>query len=252
MESDLAGNRLFGRRPRSDAAVMFGRSNDDQGGIAGLGSLSSATSGATSTPSARPTLGSPGPAPSGPRHSPLRALRIAFGWALMLGGLAVSGWAIYELMSFGTCASGGPYVSARECAPDTGLKMTGIFAGTFAVLIGTALVGSWRAAAAAWGLTFTGGAALFFLGAYGPDGESIRIPFTFCGLLFLAMGLPGLWEAVRPKSRRERRQTVVRGPYGIQLAVDAVEDGGPAPVVMAGQPPAGQPGSQSFPFGPPR
>jgi hypothetical protein len=33
---------------------------------------------------------------------------IAFSWVLL-------GYAIYQLLQVGTCASGGPYVVAREC-----------------------------------------------------------------------------------------------------------------------------------------
>lgn len=231
--------------------LMFGRSNDDTGGIAGLGSLSSAAH--------RASTGTPTPTPVGVSgghqrrtFSPLRALRITAGWLLVLGGLAYAGWAIYELASYGTCASGGPYVSARECAPGTGTKIFGITASVFVVLFGVGLTGSWRAGMAAWGLTFTGGAVMFFAGAFGPESEQLLVPFTICGVLFALMGLPGLFYAIKPKSRRERRQTTVRGPYGIQLSVDSHEDGGPAPIVMANQQPGQQPGT-GFPWGtPPR
>lgn len=228
---------------------MFGRSSDDTGGIAGLGSLSSAAHRA-STSTGGPSLGQPDRAARGPRMSPARALVAVIGWLLIFGGIGYAGWAFMELMDYGSCASGGPYVSERECAPGTGLKMFGITASVFVVLLGIGLAGSWRAGAAAWGLTFTGGAAMFFAGAFGPDSEQLLVPFTICGILFAVMGLPGLWYAVRPKSRRERRQTTVRGPYGTELSVDAPEDGGPAPVVMA-NPGAGQP--TGFPWGaPPR
>lgn len=183
--------------------------------------------------------------------SPLRALRIALGWALIFGALGYAGWAIYELASYGTCASGGPYVSARECAPGTGTKIFGITGSVFVVLIGVGLTGSWRAGMAAWGLTFTGGAAMFFAGAFGPESEQLLVPFTICGVIFAAMGLPGLWYAVKPKSRAERRQTTVRGPYGMRLSVDSHEDGGPAPVVMANPGASQQP--NGFPWNtPPR
>ena len=34
-------------------------------------------------------------------------------------------WALYHLVRTGTCASGGPYVSARPCPSDTGAKIVG-------------------------------------------------------------------------------------------------------------------------------
>ena len=222
---------------------MFGRQRDDAGGIAGLGSLSQGTHG-TGLPGGAPP-GSAAPsdrvsasaaeAERGSPRSARRAARLAAGWALYLGGFAVGAWAIYELTSYGTCSSGEMYVATRECAPDTGLKIMSIFVSTFAVLIGMGLIGSWRAAIGAWGILFTGLGAMFVYMGVGPDSNEASMQAVGLGVggLFLLMGLPGLWEAVRPRSSRERRQIRIRGAYGTEVSVDAPEDGGPAPVVMA-------------------
>ncbi len=79
---------------------------------------------------------------------------------LIIGGcLLFAFWALFDLVRFGSCASGGPYVSARECAPGTGWKIMGMIASVFGVLIGVGIAGSARAGLAAWGLGFTGLAA---------------------------------------------------------------------------------------------
>ena len=46
-------------------------------------------------------------------------VKAVLGLALLLAGLAAFEYALWELMNTGTCASGGPYVSARECPDDT-------------------------------------------------------------------------------------------------------------------------------------
>ncbi len=238
---------------------MFGRQQNDAGGIAGLGSLSQGTgagipgSSALGGAAASSRAQHSAPAADGrPRRSAGRIAALVAGWALFIGGFAAGGWAIYELMSYGSCASGGPYVSARECAPGTGLKIMSIFGSTFAVLIGTGLIGSWRAASAAWGVLFTGLGAMFIFGmALGPDADlpSMKAVGFGVGGLFLLMGLPGLWAAVRPPTGRERRQVRIRGAYGTELSVDRPEDGGPAAVVMANV--AAQPGADAGGFVPP-
>jgi hypothetical protein len=60
------------------------------------------------------------------------------GLVLMVAGLAGFLFALYELLKTGTCASGGPYVSAHQCPSSIG----GLIAGIFAFLAGGALFGS--------------------------------------------------------------------------------------------------------------
>lgn len=170
-----------------------------------------------------------------PSVSPLKLLRVALGWLLLIGALTYSGWALYELMSYGTCASGGPYVSTRECAPGTGLKIVGITVSVFVGLIGVGMIGSTRGGFAAWGLTFCGIAALFLYMGFGPDASGATSEKAFgagMGGMFLLMGLPGLFMALKPRSAAEKRQIVIQGAYGSQLSVNRPEDGGPAAVVM--------------------
>jgi hypothetical protein len=64
-------------------------------------------------------------------------------WLMTLIGLLVAGasivaldWGLYHLVRTGTCASGGPYVSARPCPPGTGGHIMAVVGGVFAGLIG--------------------------------------------------------------------------------------------------------------------
>ena len=90
-------------------------------------------------------------------------IRAVVGLAIIGGCLLFACWALFDLVRFGTCASGGPYLSARECAPGTGAKITGLVFSIFGVLIGVGIAGSARAGLAAWGLGFVGLAATFVL-----------------------------------------------------------------------------------------
>lgn len=58
------------------------------------------------------------------------------GAALVLGGIGGATYCIVELTQIGTCASGGPYVSARPCPDGTGLYIVGIFPGVISTLVG--------------------------------------------------------------------------------------------------------------------
>ena len=64
------------------------------------------------------------------------------GLALMVGGVAGFAFCLYELVKTGTCASGGPYVSARPCPAGTGAYIGGVIGGVFAFLIGGAMFAS--------------------------------------------------------------------------------------------------------------
>jgi hypothetical protein len=65
--------------------------------------------------------------------------RGAIGLALMLVGVAAFLFGLYHLMKTGTCASGGPYVSARPCPAGTGTWVAVLIGGVFAFLGGGAV-----------------------------------------------------------------------------------------------------------------
>jgi len=61
------------------------------------------------------------------------------GMALMIVGIAGFALCLYELVKTGTCASGGPYVSARPCPSSTAYYIVGVIGGIFAFLLGGAV-----------------------------------------------------------------------------------------------------------------
>jgi hypothetical protein len=61
------------------------------------------------------------------------------GLALMIAGVIGFAFCLYELVKTGTCASGGPYVSARPCPSSTGAYVGGVIGGVFVFLIGGAI-----------------------------------------------------------------------------------------------------------------
>jgi hypothetical protein len=57
----------------------------------------------------------------------------------MAVGVAAFAFGLYELVQTGTCASGGPYVSARPCPSDTGLHVAALTGGIVLFLAGAAV-----------------------------------------------------------------------------------------------------------------
>jgi hypothetical protein len=133
-------------------------------------------------------------------------------WVFIFLGLAVCAasivaidWGIYHLMRSGTCASGGPYVSARPCPPGTGLHVVSLIAGIFGGLLGAGLFaargrsGERREAAyslplAMWSLLFCTLAGAGLYAAFGPAAGSDAPKGTaiFLAALFIPMGLAPL------------------------------------------------------------
>jgi hypothetical protein len=107
-------------------------------------------------------------------------------WVLALLGLVICGasivaidWGIYHLIRTGTCASGGPYVSARPCPPGTGGHILAVIGGVFGGLIGC---GFWA--------------------ARGRSGQRIEspypLPLLMWTLLFCGIALSGLYAVLGP------------------------------------------------------
>lgn len=79
-------------------------------------------------------------------------VRVALGVALIVGGVAVIGYSTYALVDIGTCASGGPYQSARECPEGTGTLIVSMSPATLATLVGVGVFASRGGRATAPGL----------------------------------------------------------------------------------------------------
>jgi hypothetical protein len=86
--------------------------------------------------------------------------RTGLGLALMVGGVAGLAYCIVELASIGTCASGGPYVSARECPAGTEWFIIGIFPAVIGFLVGAGIFASRGGRSTKPGLPPTGEATL--------------------------------------------------------------------------------------------
>ena len=122
--------------------------------------------------------------------------------AFCITGLAYS---LYQLLQIGTCASGGPYVSARQCPPGTERLGFGIPIVIMGLIAGCAIYatrgpapGSERPANHSltliwvWTGIFWGIAAACFLGVWGPDanpGPGAKTGGLIVGFLFVPMGL---------------------------------------------------------------
>jgi len=128
----------------------------------------------------------------------------ALGLLLGLGSLVAFDWALYEIVQTGTCASGGPYVSARPCPEGTGLRILALTAALPAGLLGCGLLsfsrrGNWRAAIGvwlvAWALLFVSLAAVALVAVYASDDpvvEGARLGITIMAAIFVPMGLAPL------------------------------------------------------------
>jgi hypothetical protein len=154
--------------------------------------------------------------------------------ALLLAGAAVVAfnWALYHLIRTGTCASGGPYVSARPCPKGTGGQILALIGGIFGGLIA---VGIWAAARPSgrtgpglgivmWilGFALSGGVAI--LAAVGPahaGRADSKLGGIIVGAIFIPMGLAGLFAI--GWSRGDRTSSVIGlnlgGAGGVPLMI---------------------------------
>jgi len=156
-------------------------------------------------------------------------------WSLSLLGMLVSlasllliTWALYHLVRTGTCASGGPYVSARPCPEGTGAKILGLTGAIFALLIGGGIYAARgnRGHGATlgmgivlWSLLFISLAAATFVAAFGPannDDPGARTAAIVLAIVFLPMGILPLIGAVGfgfGRSRLKGKVSVTASSY---------------------------------------
>ncbi len=135
-------------------------------------------------------------------------IKAVAGLALFGAGLAALEYSLYELMQIGTCASGGPYVSARECPEGTTEKAllmpAGLIVGTIGILlfafrgrrpgaspdarrVSSALLG--------WCTLFVVTGIVALAASYGPGSDpdqDARWVGIFLAALFVPMGLAAL------------------------------------------------------------
>ncbi|HYH58845.1 MAG TPA: SHOCT domain-containing protein [Thermoleophilaceae bacterium] len=89
-----------------------------------------------------------------PRAGPLRYWSLSLlGALLMLGSAAGFLWGLYEVVQTGTCASGGPYVSARPCPDDTWMHVMAIVLSPWLGILGMIVWALRGAGAKPWYVT---------------------------------------------------------------------------------------------------
>lgn len=144
--------------------------------------------------------------------------RAFFGFTLLVAADAVMGLSIYKMLQVGTCASGGPYVSARQCPDGTGLLMVLIPAAILTLFIAAWLYSSRGRAPGSdkppiqelvvlwfWtGLFWSIAAACLFM-IFSPDanpGPGAKAGAIIVAVIFIPMGAGGLY--VVPSILRRR------------------------------------------------
>lgn len=167
-------------------------------------------------------------------------------WVLAFLGLAVCGasivaidWGMYNLMRTGTCASGGPYVSARPCPPGTGLHVASLVGGVFAGLFGIALFAArgrskerresrYGLGLAMWSLLFCTLALAGLYAALGPAAteDASKGTAIFLAALFIPMGLAPLPFGFAGKRKAARAVELVEHGERCRGVVVSVDDTG--------------------------
>jgi hypothetical protein len=109
-----------------------------------------------------------------------------------VGALVLACVELAHLMDTGTCASGGPYVSANPCPDGTGMRILLLVAAIFVYVIALLVSGQ---GLFLYGLLFVTLSAIFIRGAVTDDG--FAAVGWLVGGLFAVMGLVPMFVAVR-------------------------------------------------------
>lgn len=147
-------------------------------------------------------------------------VRTVIGLGLEVAGVVAMSYTVFQLLQVGTCASGGPYVTARECP--SGVEWLGLLipGSLFVMLFGGGLYasrgkapgsdkpgGAGFAMLLGWSGLFLGIAFACFWGVWGPEanpGPGGKEGGLIVGFLFVPMGAFPIWMALAAM-RKERR-----------------------------------------------
>lgn len=179
------------------------------------------------------------------------AVRTFVGLGLIALTATSCSYAVSELLQIGTCASGGPYVSARPCPDGVERLILVFFPAVLLMIAGAAIYnrrgtppGSDREAQGngfliLWVGLFLGIALGCFWGVWGPDadpGPGGELGGLIVGFLFVPMGLGGLVPLLSSLGSRggAPATTVDPGPWTGPLKRDAAT--GAAPGGFGGTP----------------
>jgi hypothetical protein len=153
-------------------------------------------------------------------------IRTFLGMALFAFCWVAIGYGIFQMLQIGTCASGGPYVSARPCPDGTGAIFFALFGGILLLFVAA---GSYMGRGAPpgsstkpsnggivvwfWTGLFWSLAAGSFLGVWGPEanpGPGGETGGLIVGFMGLVMGAGGFLALGRGRSKRRTPQAVNR------------------------------------------
>lgn len=132
-------------------------------------------------------------------------LRTILGLGLMVLCATLMAYALHQLLQVGTCASGGPYVSARQCPEGIEWLILAFFPAVIGLIVGAVVYGGRGAPPGGegggrrvnawvllWCLIFCGLSFAAFWGVWGPDanpGPGGELGGLIVAFLFAVMGL---------------------------------------------------------------
>ena len=166
--------------------------------------------------------------------------RALIGLGLVTAGLALENHAVFKLSLIGTCASGGPYVSARPCPPGTGTTILSIFLALLIAGVGMGLFAARSGGMSkglatlglgtmAWSLGFVTNGVTLLIAAYGPaasTGPGSKTGAIIVAATFIPMGLaPLLLLPLRRLGRSKTEELEEKGKHAPGV-VTAVRDTG--------------------------
>jgi hypothetical protein len=170
-------------------------------------------------------------------------IRTFLGMTLFAFCWVAVGYGIYQLLQVGTCASGGPYVSARECPDGIGALVFALVGGVFGLFVAGGIYlsrgtppGSSRppdnGGIVVWFWTglFWALAVGCFLGVWGPNanpgpgGETGGLIVGFMGLI---MGAGGFLALSFGRRRKRRASPEAINPTMVRMAQTASRFTGP-------------------------
>jgi Short C-terminal domain len=134
-------------------------------------------------------------------------VRSFIGLFVFFAAWAAFEYSLYHMLQVGTCASGGPYVSARPCPSGIGVYFAGLFGG---IIIGLIAIGIYASRGRppdagddydgprvpfgilAWSLLFAGTGAVSIYAVVSPDahpGPGAKLGAIIVAIVFIPMGL---------------------------------------------------------------
>lgn len=171
-------------------------------------------------------------------------VRTVIGLGILTASLVAFCYSLYQVLQIGTCASGGPYISARECPDSAGKIIVTLVLSVFTGLLGTAIWGARgpapgsgggssganviSAGIVAWSGLFLGGGLTCLWAVLGPDadpGPGAKTAGIIVGAVFVPMGLlPLIGMLVSARSKLKDRRA--SGPGGLGTSAPPVPSSG--------------------------